>query len=62
MDICPINFIKFKGLFGFFKEIKNGNISLKKAEEEQNEFKSNLGEITSSNPKRKEKYQLDIIK
>ena len=27
--ISPINFIKFKGPFGFFNEIKNGNISLK---------------------------------
>ena len=56
------NFIKFKGPFRFFKEIKSGNISLKKAEEDQNEFKSNLGEIKSGNPKRKEKYQLDTIK
>ena len=62
LGICPINFIKFKGPFAFFKEIKNGNVSLKKAEEEQNEFESNLGKITSGNPKRKEKYQLDTIK
>ena len=46
----------------FFKEIKKGNKSLKKAEEEQNKFKSNLGEITLGNPKPKEKYQLDTIK
>ena len=32
-DISPINFIKFKGPFGFFKEIKNGNIFLIKSEE-----------------------------
>ena len=49
-DISPITFIKFKGPFGFFKETKSGNISLKKTEEEQNKFKSILGEITSRNP------------
>ena len=32
-NISPINVIKFKGPFGFFKEIKNGNIFLIKAEE-----------------------------
>ena len=36
--INSINSIKFRGPFGFLKEIKSGNISLKKAEEEQNEF------------------------
>ena len=62
MRISPISFIKFKGPFVFLKEIKNGNISFKKAEEEQNEFKSNLSVITSGNPKCKEKYQLDTIR
>ena len=46
MRISAIDFIKFKGPFG----------PLKKAEEEQNEFKSNLGEITSWKPIRKDKY------
>ena len=36
-------------------------ISLKKAEEQQNDFKSNLVEITWGNPKRKEKLQLSTI-
>ena len=30
-DISLINFIKFDGPFGFSKEIKNGNVSLKKS-------------------------------
>ena len=62
LRISPIIFIKFKGPFVFLKEIKNGKISFKKAEEEQNEFKSNLSVITSGNPKCKEKYQLDTIR
>ena len=49
MGISAINFIKFKG-------------PLKKEEEKQNEFKSNLGEIISGKPIRKDKYQLDTIK
>ena len=60
--IFPINIIKFKGPFGFFEEIRNSNISIKKAEEEQNKFQSNLGEITSGNRKYIKKYQLDTIK
>ena len=44
------------------KKIKNGNISLQKAEEEQKQFKLKLNEITMRNPKTKSKYQLDAIK
>ena len=45
-----------------FKEIENGNILLQKVEKEQEEFKSNLGEITKENPDHKSKDQLDAIK
>ena len=31
--ISPVNFIKFESRFGFFNEIKNGDISLKKKKE-----------------------------
>ena len=34
-----INFTKFKGPFGLFKEIKEGKISLKMTEEDQDKFK-----------------------
>ena len=60
-SVAPIHFIKFKGPLHIFEEIENGNISLQKAEENQNKFKSNLGEITSGNPKHKGKYQLDAL-
>ena len=39
---------------------KNGNISIKKFEE--NQFKSKLNEITTGNPKHKSKDQLDTIR
>ena len=40
-SFSPINFIRFKGSFGFFKKIKNDNISLKK----QKKSKMNLNQI-----------------
>ena len=62
MNSAPINFIKFKGPFAQFREIREGNISLTKAEENQEDFKKELGQITSGNPKHKEQYQLETIK
>ena len=61
-NIAPINFIRFRGRLHIFKGIKNGNILLQKAEKEQEQFKSNLVEITEGNPKHKSKDQLDVIK
>ena len=61
-NIAPINFIRFWGPLHIFKGIKNGNILLQKAEKEQEQFKSNLVEITEGNPKHKSKDQLDVIK
>ena len=55
---APINFIKFKGPFGLFREIRDGNISLTKAEENQEDFKKELGQVTSGNPLHKEKLSI----
>ena len=41
--------------------MKDGNISLQKAEENQNKFTSNLNETASGNLQYKEKYQSDTI-
>ena len=60
--IAPINFIKFKGPFNTFKEIRDGNKTLQEIEEDQKKSKSSLGEITLGNPKHKREYQLDTIK
>ena len=49
--IRPTNLIAFRGLLHIFKEIKNGDETIKAVEEEQIKFKSKLGEITSGNPK-----------
>ena len=62
MNSAPINFIKFKGPFVHFREIREGNISLTKAEENEEDFKKGLCWITSGNHRYKEKNQLDTIK
>ena len=38
---------EFKGPMYIYNEIKNGNISIEKNEEDQKEFKSKLNEITT---------------
>ena len=39
-----LHFIGFKGLLGFYKIIKEGYITLKKAEEKQKKIKSDMNE------------------
>ena len=51
--IGSINFTKSKGPFGLLNEIKEGNISSKMAEEDQEKFKRELRQIKSGNPKHK---------
>ena len=60
-NLALINFIGFTGPLNIYKEIQNSNISIKKAEEDQKKFKSNLNNITSENPTHREKYQSDAI-
>ena len=43
--IAPIIFLKFRGLLNISKKIKNDNILLQKAEEEQKQFELEIGEI-----------------
>ena len=46
-----INFIKFKGSFNIFKKIRDGDILLEIAEEDQEKFRREFGQIKSGNPK-----------
>ena len=50
-NLVPINFIRFIGPLNIYKNVRNGNISIEKAIEDQKQFKSNLSLITSGNPK-----------
>ena len=47
----PKNFIGFKGPLSFFRSIKEGNITLEKAEEQQKGFKLELNEIVKGSNK-----------
>ena len=61
-NTAPINFIDFRGPMHIYNEIKNVNISIEKTEEDQKQFKSQLNEITTVNPKHRSKDQLKAIK
>ena len=50
-NLVPINFIRFIGPLNIYKNVRNGNISIEKAIEDQKQFKSNLSLITSGDPK-----------
>ena len=45
-----------------YNEIKNGNMSIKKFEQDKKHFKSKLNEINTGNPRHKSKDQLHAIK
>ena len=51
-----INFIKFKGPFNLFKKIRDGDISLEMAEEDQEKFRREFGQIKSGNSNIKARY------
>ena len=51
----PKNFVGFKGPLSFYRSIKEGNITLAKAKEQQKEFKSKLNEIVKGSKKSRSK-------
>ena len=57
-----INFIKFKGPFSLFKKIRDRDILLEMAEEDQEKFKREFNQIKLGNPKHKSKMQLYTIR
>ena len=57
-----INFIRFKGPFSLFKNIRDRDISLEIVEEDQENFKRELCQIKSGNPKHKSEMQLYTIR
>ena len=60
-ESASINFIGVTGPMHICNEVKYGNDSIGKIEEDQKQFKSKLNEITTGNPK-KSKDQLYTIK
>ena len=57
-----INFTGYNGPFTLFKKIRDGDISLEMAEEDQKKFKREFGQIKSGNPDHKSDKQLYTIK
>ena len=57
-----INFTKYEGPFTLFKEIRDGDVSLEMAEEDQKKFEREFGQIKSGNPNHKSNKQLYTIK
>ena len=51
---APKYFIDFKGALSFYNSRKEGSITLEKAEEKQNEFKSDINEIIRGSKKSEE--------
>ena len=51
-----------KGPCNLFKKIRDGDISLEMAEEDQEKFRREFGQIKSGNPKHKSEMQLYTIK
>ena len=45
----------------FYNKIKNGYVSIEKIEEDKKKLKSKLSEITTGNPKNRDKDQSDTI-
>ena len=58
----PINFSIFDGPIYTNDQLKNGNISLQQVENQQKDFRKELSEVTSGNPRYKSNIQLYVIK
>ena len=59
---ASINFGKFGGPMYIYGHMKNGDTTLQQVEKQQKDFKKELNEITSGNPKHKSEMQLHTIK
>ena len=61
-NTSDVDFSEYFGAIDLINKIKNGDISLRKAVDDQYELKSKFGEIKKGNPKRKSKTNLGVIK
>ena len=56
-----INFIRYKGPFSLFKNIRDGDISLEMTEEDQKKFRTEFSQIKLGNPNHKRDIHLYTI-
>ena len=61
-NTSDVDFSEYYGAIDLINKIKDGDVSLKQATNDQYELKSKLGEIKKGNPKRKSQTNLDVIK
>ena len=61
-NTSDVNFNEYIGANDLINKIKDGDISLKKAVNDQYEPKSKLGEMKKGNPNRNSKKNLEVIK
>ena len=57
----PINFGKFEGPMYIYGNMKKGDVTLQQVEKQQKDFKKELNEVTSGNPKHKSNSRLYVI-
>ena len=61
-NTSDVDFSEYYGAIDLINKIKDGDVSLKQAINNQYELKSKLGDIKKGNPKKKSKTSLDVIK
>ena len=61
-NTSDVDFSEYYVAIDLINKIKDGDVSLKQAINNQYELKSKLGEIKKENPKKKSKTSLDVIK
>ena len=61
-ETAPRDFGKFEGPVYIYDDMKDRKVTLQQVEKQQKDFKKELNEITSGNPKHKSNNQLYVIK
>ena len=61
-NTSDVDFSEYYGAIDLINKIKDGDISLKKAVNDQYELKSKFGELKKGNTNRKSKNNLEVIK
>ena len=61
-NTSDVDFSEYYGVINLINKIKNGDVSLREAVNDQYELKAKLGEIKKGNPQRKSKTNFNVIK
>ena len=61
-NTSDVDFSEYYGAIDLINKIKDGDVSLKQANNNQHDLKLKLGEVKKGNPKRKSRTNLNVIK